>query len=283
MDRLNVAQLDEYLAHVERNVAHVKRPSSVQREIGRYLGYLHRNLLEKGGPIRIDSVEHDRLHRFMRRAHTVRTPQDATRLINEIRQYLQGLSSLNRTAEIESRIRDLEEQLKSTAEGTEGPAIVPGAETVTLESFKGKRMLFAIMPFSKEFEDVWVGGIKRAASGTGLTPVRIDMLTQSTEITDDIVQAIQLSEVVVVDVTGNNANVMFEFGFALASKKKHVIISQSTNYLTFDIKNLRTLIYLNTWQGIETLHKDLQPFIKGALGKSSRQMKKKSKSESSGD
>ncbi len=86
-----------------------------------------------------------------------------------------------------------------------------------------------------------------------------------------------MADIVVIDVTGNNANVMFEFGFTLALNKKLVVISQSTDYLTFDIKNLRTLIYINTWQGIENLHKDLQPFIKGALGKRPQKSKKKEK------
>jgi hypothetical protein len=106
------------------------------------------------------------------------------------------------------------------------------------------------------------------------------MITQSSEVTDDIVEVIKSSEIVVIDVSGNNPNVMFEFGFALAFKKKLVVISQSTDYLTFDIKNLRTLIYRNTWQGIENLHKDLQPFIKGAIGKPQRK-KPKSPSTSS--
>src|SRR5206468_1078329 len=89
--------------------------------------------------------------------------------------------------------------------------------------------------------------------------------TKSAVITDDIVKAIEIAEVVVVDVTRNNPNVMFEFGFALALQKPHVVISQSAEYMTFDIKHLRTLLYLNTWRGIEAFQRDLQKFIKGAI------------------
>jgi len=225
---------------------------------------------------------HEALHKLMRRAHTVRTAQSTRDLIRDIRQFQLSLSSLSYARGVEARLRELENQVKTSAEEAADDNHLPNADAdaVTLESLKGKRLLFAIMPFAAEFEDAWVGGIKRAANGTGLTPVRIDMLTQSSEITEDIVQAIKQSEVVVVDVTGNNPNVMFEFGFALALKKRQVVISQSTDYLTFDIKNLRTLIYRNTWQGIETLHKDLQPFIKGALGKKAkRKNKRKGKAE----
>jgi len=97
---------------------------------------------------------------------------------------------------------------------------------------------------------------------------------------DDIVAAIELAEVIVVDVTGNNPNVMFEFGFALAKGKPHAVISQSTEFLTFDIKNLRTLIYKNSWQGIERLYKDLQGFIKSAVAKPSATATKQSRKRS---
>jgi hypothetical protein len=136
---------------------------------------------------------------------------------------------------------------------------------VTLEGLKGKNILFAIMPYSEEFHDVWKGGIKRAAANAGLEPIRIDMITQSSEVTDDIVSGTKLAKIVVIDVTHNNANVMFEAGYASALKKPLIIISQSTEFLCFDIQNIRTLVYKNSWQGVEELHSELQRFIKGTL------------------
>jgi nucleoside 2-deoxyribosyltransferase len=183
----------------------------------------------------------------------------------------------------DSRIRSLEQEVRSLREGFEEVTsahppepLVPAEEekVVTLDSLKGKSVLFVIMPFKEEFEDVWNGGIKRAATGTGLMPVRIDMITKSTEITEDIVAAIKQAKVVLVDVTSNNPNVMFEAGYALALKKEHIIISQSADFLTFDIQNIRTLPYKNTWKGIEQLHLDLQNFIKGTLGEKSQKRKK---------
>jgi hypothetical protein len=171
---------------------------------------------------------------------------------------------------MERRLHELEGRLKTTAQTAAADGALLDNDVVTLESLESKRVLFAIMPFADEFADVWSGGIKRAASGTGLTPLRIDMITKTSEITDDIVKVIRMAEVVVVDVTRNNANVMFEFGFALALKKPYVVISQSTEYLTFDIKNFRSVIYQNSWQGIESLHKDLHSYIRGANSKSKK-------------
>jgi hypothetical protein len=53
-----------------------------------------------------------------------------------------------------------------------------------------EKSVFVIMPFASEFADVWKGGIQRAAADEGLTPIRVDMISRSTNITDDIVSSI---------------------------------------------------------------------------------------------
>lgn len=227
-----------------------------------------------------EGVQNPELRRRFSRLHlrteSARSTQDLRTVVAEMRQFVQSRDSLTKTYELETRLRELEGQIKTSARvvAEESP---PETDVVTFDSLKGKRLLFAIMPFARDFDDVWTGGIKRAATGTGLTPIRIDMITQSSEITDDIVKVINASEIVVVDVTGNNPNVMWEFGYAVALKRRHAVISQTTESLTFDIKNLRTIIYKNTWQGVETLHKDLQQFIKGTIGVSKSKSKSRKK------
>ncbi len=216
---------------------------------------------------------HESLHMLLRRSESASSPEEVRDLLRDTRQYIFAFSSFARAHAVEDRLHELESRMQSVAEGAAAPSPTDEEAVFTLDTLKQKRVLFTIMPFHPDFDDVWAGGIQRAASGTGLTPVRIDMLSKSSEITDDIVEAIGLAEIVVVDVTRNNPNVMFEFGFALALKKPHAVISQSTEFLTFDIKNVRTLIYQNTWRGIETLHKELQKFIKGGLGVAPRAKK----------
>lgn len=190
--------------------------------------------------------------------------QDLQDILRDLKMYtwaspLAQSTASQTTSEMRERIQTLENKILET------PESIPEIDKViTVTSLKEKSVLFAIMPFASEFQDVWIGGIKRAANGTGFFPVRIDMLTKSTDINDDIVNVIKMSKIVVVDVTNKNPNVMFELGYALACKKPHVIISQSNEFLPFDIQNIRTLIYRNSWQGIEDLHRELQKFIKGA-------------------
>jgi hypothetical protein len=256
------SRLDRELLFIEHSAQSKNLRLTVAR-LRRYIDILHYRIHGLFGR-RVDPEVHLSIRSFERRVRTSRSLQDVRTLIRDLRQFQLALSSTNRTSELEARLEELEEQVKTPAV-TGSRSALEEKETVTLESLSKKSVLFAIMPFAPDFSDVWTGGIKRAATGTGLAPVRIDMLTQATEITDDIVEVINRSKVVVIDVTGNNPNVMFEFGFALAKNKKPVIISQSADYLTFDIKHIRTIIYQNTWQGIETLHKDLQPYIRAAM------------------
>jgi hypothetical protein len=206
------------------------------------------------------------IHMLRRRLETAHTSDEMRDLLRDFRQYAFLASSAMDVSDMRERIHELEGQIKTISEPPSTAAADSDEKVVTLEKLKDKRVLFTIMPFHEDFHDVWVGGIQRAATGTGLTPVRIDMITKSSEVTDDIVSAIEMAEIVIVDVTRNNPNVMFEFGFALAKGKPQVVISQSTDFLIFDIRNVRTLIYRNSWNGIEDLHKELQKFIKGTVG-----------------
>lgn len=252
-------------------------------ELQHLLALAHHELFDRGGlGLHADKRAHESFHMLMRRAHTAQSTEHIRELMRDTRQFLLTLSSAAQTSAMEARLHELEGQLKVIAEAAAEETGFAESEVVTLESLAEKKVLFAIMPFADGFADVWAGGIKRAAAGTSLTPIRIDMITKTSDITDDIVKVIRLADAVVVDVTGNNPNVMFEFGFALALRKPHVVISQSTDYLTFDIKNLRTLIYRNSWQGIETLHRELQAYIRGAKVPKPRKTKKRRARAASG-
>ncbi len=122
--------------------------------------------------------------------------------------------------------------------------------------------VFVIMPFAEAFADVWSGAIQRATRTAGFEPIRVDMINRSSDITDDVIESISNCHAAIVDVTGANPNVMFELGFALAKGKPQIIISQSTDYLPFDIRNLRTVVYQNSWVGIEQLQLRLYEFLR---------------------
>ena len=169
--------------------------------------------------------------------------------------------SERRTRALEHEIEELQAQVgqlsseldDKTPEEAEGPA----QPNVAADS-----AVFVIMPFGGGFDDVWQGGIRRASEEEGFTPIRIDEINKSSNITDDIIDAIRACQIAIVDVTDNNPNVMFELGYTLAEKKPHIIISQSTDFLPFDIRNIRTIEYTNSWSGIEALRAQLAEYLK---------------------
>lgn len=153
---------------------------------------------------------------------------------------------------LKEKIEKLEQQLYDNSENTTN-------EEIDIED---SSTVFVIMPFNKDFNDVWKGGIEKAAKNEGYKPIRVDMLHKSSNITDDIIESIKKCKISIVDVSTNNPNVMFELGFTIALNKPNIIISQSVEYLPFDIRNIRTILYDNTWSGIEELRVKIQEFLK---------------------
>lgn len=177
-----------------------------------------------------------------------RTPRaDAIVAINEIIRGIERYEPLNRDS-------DDEELLAAQAGEKNGRKALPS-------DLAKEKSLFVIMPFSQDFNDVWIGGIQTAAKSSGFHPIRVDTIARSANITDDIVESIKSCRITIVDVTGNNPNVMFELGYVMALSKPYVIISQSVEFLPFDIRNIRTIVYSNTWSGIEELKGKLNEFL----------------------
>lgn len=240
-------QLEELIRTIERrDTKTVGEPIYTLRSLVRQMGQLcsmsgHETLAEKlfnlVGPL------------------STRTPRkealDALRtFLKELETY-QGSSDVEDIDALRERIDMLEHQLFD-----------PGEEEKTMPVDTSKEStVFVIMPFKPEFNDVWKGGIIRAAKTENFTPIRVDMINRSTNITDDIVGSIEKCRLAIVDVTGNNPNVMFELGYAMAKSKPNIIISQSVDFLPFDIRNIRTIVYSNTWSGIEELRLKIQEFL----------------------
>ena len=104
--------------------------------------------------------------------------------------------------------------------------------------------VFIMMSFSLDFDDVYAT-VKDsvAAVDESLEIIRLDEIRAAGSITDDMIAEIRKSTLCLADVTNANPNVMWEVGFATALGKPVVAISQETDKLPFDIKDVRTLRY----------------------------------------
>lgn len=105
---------------------------------------------------------------------------------------------------------------------------------------------FVIMPFATEFNDVYDAirlAIQSVDVGERVTCRRLDEVKAAGRITDDLVHEISQSAICIADITGLNANVMWEVGFAMALSKPTLLITQNLAELPFDLKDMRTISY----------------------------------------
>lgn len=82
-----------------------------------------------------------------------------------------------------------------------------------------------------------------AIEAAGLKPRRADDLFGPSPIMGHIWKLIRDAKIVLADVTGRNANVLYELGLAHAIAKPAVLLTASMDDVPFDLKNLRVLLY----------------------------------------
>lgn len=91
--------------------------------------------------------------------------------------------------------------------------------------------------------DQWEELIYRPALGSSYKIDRADKIPAPGYITEQIVQQIVDADLVIVDYTGFNANVMFEVAIRLLTEKPTVHIKEASEKLPFDVHNIRVLSY----------------------------------------
>lgn len=113
-----------------------------------------------------------------------------------------------------------------------------------------------MMPFSAEFDQVYKA-IEKACLRWGLRCIRADNIWEDSTIIQDIFNLLFRAQVIIVDFSGKNPNVMYETGIAHTLGKQVVPISQSYDDVPFDIQHHRILKYLPNTEGLKTLEKKL--------------------------
>jgi hypothetical protein len=127
---------------------------------------------------------------------------------------------------------------------------------------------FILMPFGtawsrnvKNTMDLACGQVSQLFAG--LSWERADEITETGRITDQIVTAIERSDVLIADITGTNPNVLFELGYADALGKAVIVLNQEVGNTPFDIKDWRQIEY--SLDDLPALRDSLVDFLSGAL------------------
>lgn len=113
-----------------------------------------------------------------------------------------------------------------------------------------------MMPFDAAFNSVH-DAIKNACGDANLRCKRADDIWANSTVVQDIFELILVANIVIVDFSGKNSNVMYETGIAHTLGKHVIPITQSIDHVPFDLRSHRVLQYHPNQEGLKKLANDL--------------------------
>ena len=113
------------------------------------------------------------------------------------------------------------------------------------------KFIFVLMPFAKEYKEIYDDVIKPLVKEMGLKSLRADEIFGSGAIMEDILKMIAKARIVIADVTKRNHDV--------------IIITQTLDDVPFDLRHLRYIEYSPTLRGSQYLRSELKSTIETLL------------------
>jgi len=127
-----------------------------------------------------------------------------------------------------------------------------------------KDLVFVLMPFTKDLEDLYIYGIRGAVEKTGYVCRRADEIEHNSDIMEEILYHIDKASVLVGEMTDKNPNVFYEVGIAHGKKKEVILITRKGSEIPFDLKSKNHIIYENIHDLEEKLTRRLQAIREGS-------------------
>ena len=106
-----------------------------------------------------------------------------------------------------------------------------------------KMFVFVLMPFNKDFEDIYSLGIKAACEDAPAYCERVDEQVYEGTVLQRVYNQIAKADIIVADMTGRNPNVFYEVGYAHALNKRVVLLAQNADEIPFDLKSYPHIVY----------------------------------------
>ena len=125
-----------------------------------------------------------------------------------------------------------------------------------------KPILFVVMQFSKEYNDLYNDVIKPVVEDFGFSCIRADEFYTTSPILKDIIENIETSKAIIAEITPDNPNVFYEIGYSHAIKKPTILLcDHKREKLPFDISSFRTLFYENSIGGKRKVEESLIKYL----------------------
>jgi nucleoside 2-deoxyribosyltransferase len=113
-----------------------------------------------------------------------------------------------------------------------------------------KIFAFVLMPFDKAFGDIYKLGIKETATNLDMLAERVDEQIFREGILERIYCQIEVADLIVADMSGQNPTVFYEVGYAHAKGKLCILMTKNAAHIPFDLKHHRHIVYGSSIDGL---------------------------------
>jgi hypothetical protein len=135
---------------------------------------------------------------------------------------------------------------------------------------KPKNQVFVIMQFgNKLLDSAYEGVIKPLIEKYGMNSLRIDEIQDSGTISEQILEAIAASKIIVADLSGERPNCYYETGFAHAIGKEIILSVNRKDNVHFDLAGFRFIV----WETEAELRKRLEERLRAITERRKKKVK----------
>lgn len=138
-------------------------------------------------------------------------------------------------------------------ESITGIKLAPRVFRFPTEVARDVDLVAVMMPFDARFTAVYEA-LRKAVGAAGLECRRADDIWENDHIMDDVISLIWRARVVISDLSMKNPNVFYETGIAHSLGRDVIQIAQSIDDVPFDLRSLRTVVYLSNTEGLADLN-----------------------------
>jgi len=165
--------------------------------------------------------------------------------------------------------KDELERLKKEIDNTKNSTIIKYdnlIQNLDIKEFSKEKVeklksVFVIMPYTEQATKNYQI-IKSICIEQGLDVYRADEIISTGEsISEKIKSLISKSDLIITDVSGNNANVMYELGFAHAINKPVILLASKVDELRIDVSNYKIILFNDSKESMAELSNSLRESI----------------------